>query len=154
MPWVLDGNNLAGGRDRDSVRAAALRLARSQRLRIVVFFDGAPPLGSSDVERLGSVEVRYAPNADAAITAMLSGGGAGWRLATDDTALARRARSYGAEVVRARTFWEKLDGADVSTGRTAPVDIEEEIAFFRSGREGVEVDRPRLVPRRRRRRTT
>lgn len=62
MPWILDGNNLARGGNRERVRRAALALARTERIRLVLFFDGAPPAGSPDTERLGAVDVRYVPN--------------------------------------------------------------------------------------------
>lgn len=151
MPWVLDGNNLARGGDRGSVRAAALRLARSQRIRIVLYFDGAPPPGVPDAERLGRVEVRYVADADAAIAAMLTGGGKGWRLATDDAALGRKAKGSGAEVVSAASFWARVEQTDEGTDEPAQVDVAEEIAYFEEGRD-LDADRPRLVPRRRRKR--
>lgn len=109
MPWVLDGNNLAGGRGREGVRQAALGLARQERVRIVLFFDGAPPAGSPSVERLGTVEVRYVPHADSAILNLLRQGGRGWRLATDDRSLGLRARDSGAEVVGGARFWAKVE---------------------------------------------
>ena len=105
MPWLLDGNNLARGGDREAVRRAALALARSQRLRVLLLFDGAPPAGSPAVERLGAVEIRYVPNADLAVLTHLAAGGRGWRLATDDRALAGRARGLGAQVVSSDQFW-------------------------------------------------
>lgn len=108
MPWILDGNNLARGQGREQVRAAALALARHERVRIVLFFDGAPPAGSPQVERLGSIEVRYVPHADTAILAAVAGGGRGWKLATDDRSLAVRARDSGTEVVSAGSFWAKV----------------------------------------------
>lgn len=111
MPWVLDGNNLAGGSARATVRRAALELARSERVRIVLFFDGAPPAGRAAVERLGAVEVRYVRDADAAILTLLADGGRGWRVATNDRALAARAKAAGAEAVGGTVFWEKVERA-------------------------------------------
>ena len=108
MPWLLDGNNLARGGDRETVRRAALSLARSERLSIIVIFDGPPPGGTGNPERLGSVEVRYVPHADTAILHVLAGGGRGWRVVTDDRQLAGRSRGAGAEVVSCRVFWEKV----------------------------------------------
>ena len=118
MPWLLDGNNLAGGRDRESVRGAALALARRERVRILVFFDGAPPDGSTPVERLGAVEVRYAPHADGAIVAFLRDKGRGWKVATDDRDLGRRVRAEGADVVPAAAFWQKAASAAAEHGET------------------------------------
>lgn len=151
MPWLLDGNNLAGGRDRAKVRAAALQLARRERIRIVVYFDGAPPGGVPDVESLGRVEVRYVANADAAIVTFLGRGGKGWRLCTDDAALARKARQLGAEVVKAASFWSKVGRINGDAYDQARIDVAEEITYFQEAGDG-DIDRPRLVPRRRRRR--
>lgn len=122
MPWILDGNNLAGGRSRDAVRRAALDLARRERLRIVLYFDGAPPPGSAAVEKLGSLEVRYTPHADSAILRALGADGRGWRVATDDRGLASRAKLAGAAAVPAEAFWKKVDGAVGKEGerRDAP----------------------------------
>lgn len=111
MPWILDGNNLARGQGRERVRRAALALARAERVRIVAFFDGAPPGGSPPVERLGAVEVRYVPDADAAILELLRQGGRGWRLASDDRSLGVRARGAGAQVVGGSEFWAKVERA-------------------------------------------
>lgn len=112
MPWVVDGNNLAGGSDRERVRRAILNLARREKLRVVVFFDGAPPAGAPWVEKLGAVEVRYVPHADAAILAFLRGSGRGWRLVSSDQALVSRARGLGADVVSVADFRRKLERGD------------------------------------------
>lgn len=151
MPWVLDGNNLAGGSGRAAVRAAALQLARSQRLRIVVFFDGAPPAGAPELERLGAVEVRYVADADQAILTLLQHAGVGWRLATDDSELSRLARNCGAQVVGSRTFWEKVERNVSPEAEPGRIDLAQEIAYFERGSDA-EPGRPRRVPRRRRRR--
>lgn len=151
MPWVLDGNNLAGGRDRAAVRAAALELARAQRMTIVLFFDGAPPPGSREVEPLGRVQVRYAADADAAIVAMLATAGPGWRLVSDDAELGRRARAAGAAVFPARAFWEKVEAAPRSAQGAGAVDLAGEMAYFAAGRPRTDEDRPQRVRRRRRR---
>jgi hypothetical protein len=136
VPWALDGNNLAGGSSRDPVRRAALDLARGQRVRIVLFFDGQPPSGGRAVERLGAVEVRYVVNADAAIVALLAGGGRGWRVATDDRGLAARVRASGAEAVGGAAFWAKGERAeksgagdtgDRSAARRGRIDLDGEI---------------------------
>ena len=97
MPWLLDGNNLARGRDRALVRQAALAVARQEKVRILIFFDGAPPQGVGETEKLGSVEVRYVVHADTAILAFLRTSRRGWRLATDDRALGVAARAAGPE---------------------------------------------------------
>lgn len=115
MPWVVDGNNLAAGAAREKTRQAVLALAHREKLKVVLFFDGAPPPGAPSVERLGSVEVRYVPHADAAILALLRQGGRGWRLVSSDQALAAQARHLGAEVMATREFWRKLQAHKPST---------------------------------------
>jgi len=153
MPWVLDGNNLAGGRDRGAVRRAALAVARGERVRLLVFFDGQPPAGSPEAERLGPVEVRYVPNADAAILAHLGGGGAGWIVATDDAALAARARTAGARAVSASEFWRKAEAARTVTDGTRPApSLDGELAYFRDPTQRLPEAPERIVPRTRRRR--
>jgi len=151
MPWILDGNNLAGGRDREAVRRAALAVARSERVRIVVFFDGRPPAGASAHERLGAVEVRYVGNADGAIADFLGRNGRGWRVATDDRELQRRAAATGAEAVPAAAFWRKADAAATAAGggAGASVGVADELAYLRDER-GRLPDAPARVRRRRR----
>lgn len=155
MPWLLDGNNLVRGRDRASVRRAALTVARGERVRILVFFDGAPPPGVGATERLGPVEVRYASHADTAILAFLRGSGHGWRVATDDRALGFAAREAGAEVVPAAQFWQKAASAAQAAGpEAAPGSgVEEEMAYFadethRLAGAPARVTRKRARPRR------
>lgn len=150
MPWVLDGNNLARGQGRERVRSAALAVARGERIRIVVFFDGAPPAGGAQIERLGQVEVRYVPNADAAILDLLRGKGRGWRLASDDRDLGIRARSLGAEVVGSAGFWARVE-------RSRQGEVAEGAASQSSGGELAEAEplpaapvRVRRSPRQRR----
>ena len=155
MPWLLDGNNLVRGRDRASVRRAALAVARGERVRILVFFDGAPPPGVGATERLGSVEVRYSSHADTAILAFLRGSGRGWRVATDDRTLGLAAREASAEVVSAARFWQKAaTAAQAASPRTAPASgIDDEIAYFADERSRLpgapaRVARRRARPRR------
>lgn len=121
MPYLVDGNNVAGGKDRAKVRHAALRLAEREKLRVVVFFDGAPPAGVKEVERLGAVEVRYVPHADTAMLAFLRGAGLGWKVVTSDRRLAEAAKNLKATVLPAQAFWDKV-------AATRPVEIEE-VAF-------------------------
>ncbi len=137
MPWLLDGNNLAQGKARERVRRAALDLVRGQRVRVVVVFDGVPPSGGAEVERLGQVEVRYVPDADAAIVNLLATvGGKGWRVATDDQELARRARQQGAEVVSGEAFWARAEewaAGGSETGQAAAA-WRGELEYFRDPR--------------------
>lgn len=151
MPWLLDGNNLARGGSRERVRRAALELVRAQRVKVVVVFDGAPPPGSAQVERLGQVEVHYAPNADAALLELLAGGGPGWRVATDDRELARRARESGADVVAGEVFWARAEGRPRLTGAaTQPApQWQRELEYFRDQRNRLDGG-PQRVARRRR----
>ena len=151
MPWIVDGNNLAGGGGRAEVRGAVLALAHRERIRIVLFFDGAPPAGAPEVERLGSVQVHYVPNADDAIVRFLAGRGRGWTVATDDRGLAQRVRNTGAAAVPTGVFRTKLaSGAGTGTP-DGPVDVGEELAYFRDAAHRLE-DEGGHVPRPRRRR--
>jgi len=154
MPWLLDGSNLTGGGDREPLRRAALALARAERVRIVVFFDGEPPPGSAALERLGSVEVRYVAHADSAIVAHLHGKGRGWRVATDDRALALRVRAEGADVVGARAFWDRLASAEAGERRRAEGGVPRGAETLRELAETVEPlpEAPARVRRRSRRR--
>lgn len=111
MPYLVDGNNVAGGKDRAKVRQAALRLAERERLRVILYFDGAPPQGVKEVEFLGAVEVRYVPHADTAMLAFLSRAGSGWKVFTSDRSLAEKARNLGGTVLPARAFWDKVAAA-------------------------------------------
>lgn len=158
MPWLLDGNNLAMGGRRASVRDAALAVARQERVRILVFFDGAPPEGVGETEKLGSVEVRYVGHADSAILGFLRHASRGWRLATDDRALSVAARGLGAEVVPCSSFLRKAAAAaqqaSQETNRTG--DVGEDLAYFadqahRLPREPGRVPRKRARTRRARR---
>lgn len=183
MPWILDGNNLAGGRDRGTVREAALTLARVERIRIVVVFDGPPPEGAPVVEHLGGVEVRYTPNADRAIAEQVKGHVRNWRVATDDRELADRLRGLGVKVFPADHFWRRLrageggalrspgqvpgDGGGIRRqGRVAgqrqgsaseptspAVDVEEELSFFSDPGARLGEGGAVRIPRRRTRRS-
>ncbi|OFV79791.1 MAG: hypothetical protein A2Y78_09155 [Acidobacteria bacterium RBG_13_68_16] len=150
MPWLLDGNNLARGQDRASVRRAALAVAHQERVRILVFFDGAPPEGVGETEKLGSVEVRYVGHADTAILAFLRSASQGWRVATDDRALAVAARAAGAEVVPSARFWRKAAAATQAPGREAGSGsaVDEEIAYFADKNHRLPGE-PRRIARRR-----
>ena len=131
MPWIVDGNNVARGGERRKVREAALALARAERLKVVVVFDGAPPPGSPEVEHLGGVEVRYARIADRTILAMLGSGGRGWRVVTDDRELGRRAKELGAELVPTAAFLARVRGSLARAALDGPrVEIEQELAYF------------------------
>jgi hypothetical protein len=150
MPWVIDGNNVAAGRSRAVVRSAVLDLARRERLRILVIFDGAPPPGTGEVEHLGRVEIRYVPDADAAIIAFLRAAGVGWRLATDDRDLGRWASEVGADVAGGAEFWSKVEGKARPPTRPEPrqrIDVNGELRYFRDDSHRLEQG-PRRVPRR------
>jgi hypothetical protein len=150
VPWLLDGNNLAKGGDRASVRRAALAVARQEHVRILIFFDGAPPPGAGDAEKLGAVEVRYVAHADGAILAFLRGSGRGWRVATDDRALGAAAHAAGAEVVAGASFWQKAAAAiqGGKEGSAPPSGFEEELAYFADPEHRLPVEPSRVARRR------
>ncbi|MCS7182408.1 MAG: NYN domain-containing protein [Thermoanaerobaculum sp.] len=127
MPWVVDGNNVARGGDREGVRRAALALARVEKLRLVLFFDGAPPAGVGQVEQLGAVEVRYVPHADLAIVHWLRRQPGGCLLITSDRALAAQARTLGARVLPAQAFWQKVERLPDSPSTKARAKIPAEV---------------------------
>jgi hypothetical protein len=134
------------------VRRAALAVARLERVRIVVFFDGAPEAGRPDVESLGRVEIRHAPHADGAILAFLQRAGRGWRVATDDRALAGAARAAGAEAVSASEFWRKAARAEREQQGTQRegVAADEELAYFADPKNRLPPVAGRARPARRR----
>lgn len=151
MPWLLDGNNLAQGEARERVRAAALALVRGQKMKVVIVFDGVPPPGSAEVEKLGQVEVRYAPDADLAILKLLaSEGGREWTVATDDQELAGRARQLGAETVPGGVFWARVGQAVTGTGGTAEPAMpwSRELEYFGDPRNRLPAGPVRVVRRR------
>jgi hypothetical protein len=149
VPWLLDGNNLARGGDREVVRRAALAVARHERVRILIFFDGAPPAGVGAGEKLGAVETRYVGHADTAILAFLQRGGRGWRVATDDRDLGRRVRAAGAEVVPGASFWNKAQAAaQASESQTGAVgDVAAELEYFADERHRLPESSSRVARR-------
>lgn len=153
MPWLVDGNNLGGGGSREEVRSAVLALAHRERIRIVLFFDGAPPPGVPEVERLGPVQVRYVPNADEGIVRFLGERGRGWTVATDDRQLSRRVRDTGAAAVSADAFREKLSSTGGAGGRApgGPVDVAGELEYFRDSSHRLGGDGRHVLRHRRRR---
>jgi hypothetical protein len=111
MPLLLDGNNLfhrlpPQSRSRAAVRSLVLDATRNERVAVVVVFDGPPPAGSPDRERLGPVTVLWSgsTSADDVIIRSIPDGPAArsWTVITDDRGLADRARRRGAAVRRLR----------------------------------------------------
>jgi len=149
VPWILDGNNLAGGGERSLVRQAALDLARHERIRIVAIFDGAPPPGGPAVEQLGGVEVRYTRDADRAILELVGRAGKNWRVATDDRELAWRLRGAGAEVVPAAAFWARISSLTPGIEDGPVVDPGIEASFFQDPAARLPHDAAARIPRRR-----
>lgn len=125
MPVVVDGNNLLhtlapGKRSRAEVRRQALEMVRAEGLQLTVVFDGAPPVGSPEVERLGRVTVHYScgASADEIILSLLpSGRGAvDWVVVTADRGLSERVRARGAKT---RTLKQWRDRKTVPPRRTS-----------------------------------
>ncbi len=79
-----------------------LRIARGQKIKLIVVFDGPPPDGAPETERLGPVTVRYSGSvqADDLIVSRLPTGRAArsWTVVTDDHGLRQRVRTAGARV--------------------------------------------------------
>jgi hypothetical protein len=126
-------------------------VARQERVRILIFFDGAPPPGAGETERLGAVEVRYAAHADGAILAFLREAGRGWRVATDDRALGLAARATGAEVVGTANFWQKAEAVTQGGGWASARPgggVEEETAYFADPAHRLPVEASRIARKR------
>jgi predicted RNA-binding protein with PIN domain len=107
MPVLIDGNNLLHSlpgdqRQRSSVRRQALDAVRHEGVKLIVVFDGPPPPGSPELERLGQVSVRYSgqSSADDVIVSLLRSNSRAvdWVVVTDDHALRDRVRECGAQV--------------------------------------------------------
>ena len=136
MPVLVDGNNVAHRLEadrgsREALRRRILAGARRSRMQVEIVFDGAPPLGVPEVERLGRVTVRYAgpATADDVIVARLPAGGRAreWTVVTDDRGLAARVRARGARVEGAAPFLRRL-GPAPTPGEKPETPSAEEIA--------------------------
>ena len=134
MPVLVDGNNVmyrlpGGSRTREALRRRVLDLSKRSRMTIEVVFDGPPPPGSPEVERLGTVTVRYSEGrtADDLIVARIPGGGAArqWTVVTDDRALASRVKSTGARVEPVASFLGRT-ALDRATGKPAGPELSAE----------------------------
>lgn len=120
MPRLVDGDNLLGtwkGRKRSDAERRVLaseigRLARRERRRIVVVFDGEAP-----TPQYASADVIYAGagrSADAVILALLrkDDNPRGWTVVTLDRSLADQCRWIGASVERCDAFRTRLGRDD------------------------------------------
>ena len=124
MPVLVDGNNLmyllaAGDRSRTGVRRLVLDLARRERITVTIVFDGPPPAGTPEIERLGRVTVRYSgtASADEVILRLLPAGNAArsWTVVSGDRELVDRARNRGARTRPAREWAAKLPPSGAKT---------------------------------------
>jgi tetratricopeptide (TPR) repeat protein len=116
LPWLVDGDDLARGRGRESLRDAALGLARRLGVRVEVYFQGTPPPGGPVVERHDRVEVLYALATDRWILDAIGKNPGGCVVATGNEGLAKKARALGANVVPPERFWQKASGERIATG--------------------------------------
>ena len=120
MPRLIDGDNLLGtwpgrGRSADDKRALVREIdaaTRREKRRIVIVFDGAPPLGLSQ-----GPDVVYSgrASADSVILDRLrtERDPKGWTVVTNDRQLADRCRHLGARIEAPRSFRERLaDGPE------------------------------------------
>lgn len=142
MPLLVDGNNLLhrlpeGRRSRAEVRRLSLELARREGVSITVLFDGPPPAGSPDHERLGRVTVVYcgADSADDAIIRRLPPppAAANWVVVSDDRELVGRARRAGASTRPLRQWLARIDtvqAADDDHRGLSRAEIEEWETYF------------------------
>ncbi len=125
MSYLVDGNNVMGQRvgwhrDKAGARRRLLqelsRLARRERLRVEVVFDGAPDEHFPDGSSFMGVRVFYAArgsDADTRIKQMVESSRERrtLKVVTSDRALADYVRRCGAQVVRAGDFRRRLDAA-------------------------------------------
>ena len=116
MPRIVDGDNLLGGwpgrkrsdGDRRGLAHEIARLARRERWRMVVVFDGVHP----PVRSLGS-DVYYSGHGRSADELILDilrreQDRRGWVVVTDDRSLADQCRHLGARVEGCRRFRQRL----------------------------------------------
>ncbi|MEK6372376.1 MAG: NYN domain-containing protein [Acidobacteriota bacterium] len=113
MSWVVDGSNLLGtsrsdpSEKRKLVQALA-QFARAKRTKVVCTFDGGAPEHFGT--HLGGVSVVFSgarPADDLIETRVRSG--SGWKVVTDDRALAARVRRRAVEVVDTGAFMRQLE---------------------------------------------
>ena len=132
MPRVVDGDNVLGtwpGRTRSDAEKRRLvgevaRLARSERRRIVVVFDGvAPPGVSYGPDVLFSGPGR---KADAVILDLLKREKdvAGWAVVTGDRALGDQCRWVGASVESPSSLKAKLEKDDAGEKPESADDVD------------------------------
>lgn len=146
MPIMVDGNNLLhrlpnDRRQRAEVRRLSLELARREAIRITLVFDGPPPPGSPERERLGRVTVVYSgsASADDAIVRLLPKGRAAhsWEVVTDDRRLGSRVTSTGARVRSLNQWLHKLEAMTVpdDDSSLSPDEVSQWQSYFAAGRQ-------------------
>jgi predicted RNA-binding protein with PIN domain len=124
MSWVVDGSNFLGSSRSDAsekrrlVQALA-QFARAKRTKVICTFDGVEPEHFG--KHLGGVSVVFsgARAADDLIEKRVATG-SGWKVVTDDRALAGRVRRRAVEVVDRGAFLRQLEsvGTPETTGAT------------------------------------
>ncbi len=131
MPRVIDGDNLLGtwpGRGRSDPEKHRLvrevwQLARRERGRILIVFDGSPPPGVS----YGPHVLYSGPGrkADAVILELLRRERdlPGWTIVTNDRSLGDQCRFAGARVETVRAFRERLHSSPVGEKPDEPGDV-------------------------------
>ena len=146
MPIVVDANNLlyrlpASLRRPAELRRLSLNLARTQRLRLTLVWDGPPPPGVPERESLGQLTVVHAGSmtADDAIVRTLPQGAAAkqWTVVTDDRGLRARVRARGASVTSLKDWIQRLLDATSGErkGEASPSELKRwEELFTRSGK--------------------
>ena len=121
MPYLIDGHNLIpklGLRldsldDEEELISRLQEFCRLRRVRLQVFFDGAPP-GQVPVRKAGPVTahfVRMGSNADAAIELQLARMGnivKNWTVVSSDGRVQRAARAVHAGVLSSEEFAREM----------------------------------------------
>jgi predicted RNA-binding protein with PIN domain len=150
VPHLVDGDNLLGswpGRTRSDAEKRRLvreigALARRDRRRIVIVFDGSPPPGVS----YGAGVHFSGPgrNADAVILDLLSkeADPRGWTVVTNDRPLADQGRWTGAAVESASDFRKRLLRTTGTEKPEGSVDLDYWLDVFERGKETTGEDEP------------
>jgi predicted RNA-binding protein with PIN domain len=130
MSWIVDGSNLLGNSRSDpsekrKLVQALAQFARARRTKVVCTFDGNEPEHFG--KHLGGVSVVFsgARPADELIEKRVATG-SGWKVVTDDRALAARVRRRAVEVVGTAAFLHELERTPSSEG----VPSEDWAAYF------------------------
>lgn len=154
MPYLIDGHNLIpklglhldAPDDELDLVTRLLEFCRARRIRVEVYFDGAPP-GAASTRKSGAVTahfIRRESSADAAIEARLTSLGASarnWTVVSSDQRLQSAARAVHAHSQLSEAFAREMAEArqaHLSTSKSeaglSSAEVEEWLRLFKGGR--------------------